>query len=231
MSTITDTSTLPTPPAVFPAAWTAADLQQSLGGIPLERILLYGPLGMATEADALWLDDHEDRLCELVDGVLVEKPMSSFEALLAVTLIRVLGNYLDSHNFGFLLGADGQLRILPSKMRMPDVSFVRWDRFPDGKLPKDRVYKIAPDLAVEILSEGNTQQEMEIKLDEYFQAGVRLVWYIDPRSRTARIYSARDQMQTIDENGNLDGRDVLPGFTLRLGEFFERADRKQPPEK
>ncbi len=223
MSTIADTSTIPRP--VFPTDWTLADVRDHLGGIPLERILAYPPPGMATEEDALWLDDHEDRLFELVDGVLVEKVMSSFESLLAVTLIRLIGNYLDSHDLGVLLGADGQLWILPTKMRLPDVSFIRWDRFPDGKLPKDRVYRIAPDLAVEILSEGNTLQEMEMKLDEYFEAGVRLVWYIDPRSRQARIYTARDRMESIDEGGSLNGADVLPDFQLRLGELFERAVR------
>jgi Uma2 family endonuclease len=66
---------------------------------------------------------------------------------------------------------------------------------------------------------------MNLKLREYFEAGVRLVWYIDPRSHTAQIFTAVDQSTTIDENGLLEGRDVLPGFQLRLGELFERADR------
>jgi Uma2 family endonuclease len=114
-------------------------------------------------------------------------------------------------------------------MRVPDVAFISWDRFPGGKLPQDRVYRVAPDLAVEILSEGNTPQEMENKLDEYFEAGVRLVWYIDPRTRTANIYTARHQMTTIDTSGHFDGGEVLPGFKLRLGELFERADRRRGP--
>jgi Uma2 family endonuclease len=69
---------------------------------------------------------------------------------------------------------------------------------------------------------------MELKLREYFEAGVRLVWYIDPPSRTARIYSQPDQSETIDANGMLAGHDVLPGFQVRLGELFERADRVAP---
>jgi Uma2 family endonuclease len=210
----------------FPATWTMVDLQRHLGDIPLERILLYRAPGTATEEDAIWLDEHEDRVCELVDGVLVEKPMSTYESLLAAILIRLIGNYLDSHNLGVLLGADGQLRILPTKLRLPDVSFIRWERFPGGKLPNERVYQVAPDLAVEIISEGNTPAEMQIKLDEYFEAGVRLVWYIDPRSRTATVYTARNQATTLDVDGVLAGGEVLPGFTLRLGELFERADRR-----
>jgi Uma2 family endonuclease len=145
----------------YPTNWTMADLQQHLGGIPLERILLYRSPGTATEEDALWLDDHEDRICELIDGVLVEKVMSSYESLLAMMLGYLLQEYLERQPLGVILGEAGQLRILPKKMRVPDVAFISWGRFPDGKLPKDRVYRVAPDLAVEILSDGNTTEENE----------------------------------------------------------------------
>jgi Uma2 family endonuclease len=184
---------------------------------------------MATEEDAIWLDVHEDRLCELVDGVLVEKVMSFYESILAMVLGHLLIGHLEKDNCGIVSGADGQIRLLPERMRIPDLAFIRWDRFPGGRLPEDRVCKVAPDLAVEILSQGNTDREMENKLDEYFEAGVRLVWYIDPRTRTANIYTARHQMNTIDTSGHFDGGDVLPGFSLRLGELFERADRRQKP--
>jgi Uma2 family endonuclease len=213
----------------FPAHWTMVDLQHHLGDIPLERILLYRAPGTATEEDALWLDEHEDRVCELIDGVLVEKVMSSYESLLAMMLGFLLQEFLEKNPLGVILGEAGQLRILPKKMRVPDVAFIRWERFPGGKLPNDRVYRVAPDLAVEILSDGNTTGEMDRKLDEYFEAGVQLVWYIDPRSRAATVYTARDQATAIDVNGTLTGGEVLPGFSLRLGELFERADRRSGP--
>ena len=225
MSTITENSLIT--PVVFPANWTFADLQAHLGGVPASRIRLYPAPGTATEEDALRLDDHEDVICELVDGVLVEKVMSSYESYLAMILGHLLHVFLESHDQGMVLGEGGQLRILPTKMRVPDVSFIRWDRLPGGKLPTDRVFKIAPDLAVEILSDGNTIKEMELKLGEYFEAGVRLVWYIDPVSRTAQVYTSREQSETIDTSGTLDGGEVLPGFKLRLGELFERADRRR----
>jgi Uma2 family endonuclease len=236
MSTTDLSSPLPPQPAVplssslpksaIPTDWSLADLQQHLGGVPLERIRLYPPPGLATEEDALWLDDHQDRLFELVDGILVEKTVSSYESQLALILGYFLHQYLESHPLGIATGPDGQLWILPSRMRIPDVSFIRWDRFPGGKLPDDSVYKMAPDLAVEILSEGNPRKEMELKLDEYFQAGVRLVWYINPRTKTAELYTSRNQCTTISETGILEGGEVLPGFQLRLGELFERAQRR-----
>ena len=226
MSTTSDTSIVP--PAVFPTSWSLANLQEHLGGISPERIRLYPPPGMATEEDAVRLDDHEDCLCELVDGVLVEKAMGFYKSILALLLGHFLNEYLETNNRGIVSGADGQIRILPTRMRVPDLSFIGWDRFPGGQLPEDRVCQVAPDLIVEILSKGNTQQEMEQKLNDYFEARVRLVWYIDPRSRSASVYTARQQM-TIDSSGYLDGGDVLPGFKLRLRELFERADRRRQP--
>jgi Uma2 family endonuclease len=227
MSTISDWTVSPLTAiprhCTLPLTWTVEDLQQHLGGVPTGRIRLFPPPGTATESDALYIADHEDRICELVDGILVEKTMASYESLLAGLLITLLNVYLEKNPLGIALGPDGTLRILPSKTRAPAVSFIAWERFPGRKLPKDKVYRVAPDLAVEILSEGNPEGEMNLKLDEYFQAGVRLVWYIDPRTRTARIFTASNQVEPIDAQGMLRGRDVLPGFELRLGELFDRV--------
>jgi Uma2 family endonuclease len=222
MSTTFQT-TAPVAP-VLPPEWTVADLQTHVGGVPLERIRLFPSPGSATEEDLLSAA-RDGHLCELVDGVLVEKTMATYESLLALALGFVLQVYLDQHPLGVLIGGDGPLRILPAKIRMPDLSFVAWERFPSGRLPNQRVYQVTPDLAVEIISEGNTEAEMQLKLVDYFESGTRLVWYIDPRARSARIFTARDQMQLIDQNGLLEGRDVLPGFQLRLGDLFDRAER------
>ena len=225
MASTTASTTAPSQ-MILPLQWTLADLQQHLGGIPLDRIRLYPPPGMATVEDALAIGDHEDRLCELVDGVLVEKVLSTYESVLAGILIHLINNFLDANRLGVVTGGGGPLRILPTQMRIPDVSFIRWERFPGGTLPRERVYRVASDLAVEILSEGNTKSEMQLKLHAYFTAGVRLVWYIDPERRTADVYTAPGKVQTLDEDGILDGLDVLPGFQLRLGGLFARAERQ-----
>src|SRR6266705_2232546 len=89
-----------------PRAETLADLIERLGSIPLERIPAHPAPGTATEADLLRRPDGEKRLYELVDGVLVEKPMGFYESLLAALLIRFLGSFLDVHDLGIVLGAD-----------------------------------------------------------------------------------------------------------------------------
>ncbi|MBX3426299.1 MAG: Uma2 family endonuclease [Pirellulales bacterium] len=222
-------STAPTPysapPLVFPAGWTLAQVQDRLGNVPAERIRVNPPLGTATIDDAIRLCESKESLCEWVDGILVDKAMGVWESGIAAVLIQLIRNFLDEQPLGFVAGEAGMLRILPDRMRIPDVSFIRWERFPDRKLPREAAFRIAPDLAVEILSPGNTKREMELKLAEYLNAGVQLVWYIEPTTRTAIVHRPGEPARSIDADGMLDGAGVLPGFTVRLGEIFARAER------
>ena len=207
-------------PTVLPADWTVADMLKHLS-IPPERVRLHPPPGMATEQDVLEVHRRTGRLCELVDGVLVEKIVGYYESVLAGILLHFLNAYLEGHPLGLAAGEAGMLQVLPGQVRIPDVSFIRWDRFPGGApSPKDPIPAIAPDLAVEILSEGNTEPEMERKLREYFEGGSQLVWYIDPRTRSARVYTAPDSFTTRAGSDTLDGGAVLPGFQFRLSDLF-----------
>lgn len=205
---------------------TVADLLESLGDIPPERIRMRPPPGTATEDDVLAVHASEKRLCELVDGVLVEKPTGYDESRLAAELIYALVDFLRRHNLGTAAGADGMMRLLSGLVRIPDVSFVSWEHLPEsyGAIPP-----VAPDLAVEVLSESNTPREMERKLREYFEAGTQLVWHVDPKSRTVAVYTSPDQLIVLDESQTLDGGTVLPGLEIPLRELFERASRRRGP--
>ncbi len=209
--------------SLLPPEWTFADVHAHLGGVPLERIRLHPPAGTATEQDVLEAESRYGCLCELIDGVLVEKTMGTYESILASYLGHLIQVFLDKNDLGLVAGADGLLKILPNQVRIPDVGFISWDKFPGRKLPEDPIYEMAPDLAVEVLSPGNTEAEMERKLRDYFTAGVRLVWYIDPSARSARSFTSPDDCTTIDESGFLSGGEVLPGFGLRLSELFQKT--------
>lgn len=213
----------PVAESVLPPDWTFAELLSSLGDIPLDRIRVFPPPGMATEQDVLKAESHTGRVCELIDGVLVEKTMGYQESLIAVEIIYLLKVFLKEHDLGIVLGADGTLRIFPHQVRVPDVCFISWNRFPDRKLPTEPIPDLAPDIAIEVLSKGNTEQEMQRKLHDYFTAGVRLVWYIHPDTRSAVSYTAENQSVETAESQSLSGGDVLPGFELPLRELFAKA--------
>jgi Uma2 family endonuclease len=210
-----------------PPPETLAELMERLGDVPLERIRLRPPPGTATEEDVLAaLDSPRKRLCELVHGVLVEKAMGTREALLAVLIAHFLWNYLEIHDLGIALGADGALRLVPGLVRIPDVCFISWTRLPQGKLPPERIARLAPDLAVEVLSEGNTRKEIQLKIRDYFLAGAQLVWVVYPKTQTAEVYTSPTRRRRVGKNQALEGGPVLPGFRLPLRELFARAERR-----
>ncbi|MCA1594933.1 MAG: Uma2 family endonuclease, partial [Chloroflexi bacterium] len=134
------------------------------------------------------------------------------------------------NDLGIVLGEAGMLRLAPGLVRAPDVSFISWDRFPGGQLVPEPIPDLAPDLAVEVLSDGNTAAEMDRKLQEYFAAGSRLVWYVEPRLRTVHVYSSPTKFQVVGSDGTIDGGNVLPGFTISVADWFERAERHMPPD-
>ena len=208
------------------AIWTAVRLAERFGPIPLYRIRTNPRPGEATEADVIEIHDREDRLCELVDGILVEKVMGAYESMLAMEIGRLLKNFVKPRKLGTVLGADGMLRLAPGLIRIPDVAFLSMEKFPGGRFPKGGAAPLAPDLAVEVLSQSNTVEEMDEKLEDYFNHGARLVWYVNPKSRTIDVYSGVDSHQTCTENDKLDGGEVLPGFELDIRELFAEL----PPE-
>jgi Uma2 family endonuclease len=207
-----------------PEIATVADLLDRLGGVPPERVRLVPTPGSATEADVVEIEARENRLCELVDGVLVEKAMGFRESMIAVAIAAALRAFVVPRKLGVVVGADGMMRLWPGLVRLPDVAFVSRGRLPGGVVPKAPIAPVAPDLAVEVLSPGNTAAEMKRKHREYFKAGVQLVWQIDLESRTADVYSAPKQFVTIPRDGALDGGHVLPGFTLALEPLFAELD-------
>jgi Uma2 family endonuclease len=199
---------------------TIADLLEQFGPIPASRIRHDPPPGATTEKDVIEIEAREDRLYELIDGVLVEKAMGYYEAYLASLLGRLIGNYAEEHDLGIVAGADGTLRLFPQQVRIPDVSFVCWERLPEGRLPAEPIPQLVPDLAIEVISQSNTDEEMTRKLHEYFQAGVRLVWYVYPESRSVRVYRNPNEVAELSGEDVLDGDEVLPGYRLPLAQLF-----------
>lgn len=209
---------------------TLDDLLVSLGGISPRRVLFDPMPGTATVKDVIrHRDSPRRRLVELVDGTLVEKPMGYSESLVAQKLGRLLGTFAeDTHKLGVVSGEGGTIKFLGKLVRIPDVAFVAWDRLPNRQVPLAKVPEIVPNLAVEVLSEGNTVEEMERKLKEYFLAGVDLVWFVDPETRTVRVFTSPDDATTLTAKDTLTGDPVLPGFAVPVADLFASLP---PPAK
>ena len=212
----------------FPKDATVADALKQLGDIPPRRVRMNPAPGTATEQDLLTVLDHTNRLCELVDRTLVEKPMGTLESCLAGELIRLLGNFVVEHDRGIVTAPDGTLRLMPGLVRIPDVAFISWNQLPNRMYPNEPIASLIPELAVEVLSENNTPAEMERKLKEYFLAGSQVVWLVNPDTRSVDAHTAPDRFVRLHEGDELDGGTVLPGFRLPLEQLFARVEKQSP---
>jgi len=201
---------------------TLADAAARFGPMPLRRIRSDPAPGAATEEDLVRINEGGERLCELIDGTLLEKTVGNYESWLAGQVFELLSLFVKRHRLGVVLLPDGMYRLRPGLVRLPDVSFVSWDRLPGGTIPDEPVWSVVPDLAVEVISRGNTREEMDRKLRDYFEAGVRLVWYVLPHTHQVRVYTAVDQWCDRGKGETLQGDPVLPGLTIDIDELFAR---------
>lgn len=204
-----------------------AKLLHDLGDIPPERVWLKPTPGTATEKDVIEADAKYNRLCELVDGTLVEKPLGFREGREALVLGTFFEIYADEYDFGIVCGADAMVRLMPDLVRIPDVSLVFWERLPGRELPSEPIPDLVPNVAIEILSDSNTSKEMKRKLREYFEAGVQQVWFVDGKSRTFEIFTSPTKSQVFSGKQIIKTGDLLPGLKLSVEAFFNRVLRKK----
>jgi Uma2 family endonuclease len=199
-----------------------------LGGIPLSRVAFHPPPGTATEEDVLrHLEGEPRRLFELIDGTLVEKAMGMWESIVAASIIRILGGHVAAGNLGLVAGSDGPLRMLRGNVRYPDVAFIPWEALPKGAIPGEKIWSVVPSLAIEVLSESNTTQEIERKIEELFTLGVLVVWIIDPPTQTAKVYTSSSEWKPVTSKGNLSGGKALPGYRLPLSQLFPKPPKRK----
>jgi Uma2 family endonuclease len=105
-------------------------------------------------------------------------------------------------------------------VRAPDIGFVAVGRF-EGERPPAGFTSVIPDLAIEVLSPEDRLRLVLDKVGEFLEAGVRMVWVIDPEVGQATRYRSTTDVRTIAAEDELDGEDVLPSFRCRLAEILE----------
>lgn len=168
------------------------------------------------------MGEDEGTNLELFDGVPRAHPgMSVHHGYLGFRVGGPLYVYVSAHRLGELFTSDTQFVLSrnPDTVVKPDVSFIRTERMPPPE-EHDRISRIPPDFAVEIVSPGDRRAEVEDKIRRYQAAGVPLLWYVAPAQRMVTVYALRQEPVVLSEGDTLDGGDVFPGFTLSVAEVF-----------
>lgn len=170
--------------------------------------------------DLLTMPDGES--FELVDGQLMEKPMGAKAVWVAGEIYALIREFARRQALGWAFSDGVQLKCYaddPDRVRKPDACYVGRGRFvPDE--PPEGFITIAPDLVVEVVSPNDSYYEVDRKVEEYLEAGVRLVWVINPDTRSVIVYAPDSGMTRLDDDQELKGGSVLPGFACRVGELF-----------
>jgi Uma2 family endonuclease len=178
------------------------------------------------------LDSDALKFYEVVDGQILEKPpMGAQESILASFLQGLMDPIARANRLGrvatetlFLIDRARKLK------RRPDLAFVSDQRWPLRRwVPRTEAWDVVPDLTVEFISESNTADQVAIKIDEYFQAGVRVVWVIYPVNSRVYVYESPTRVRILQVGDTLEGGDLLPGFQVTLSTLFEAGGEAPEP--
>lgn len=158
---------------------------------------------------------------ELVNGQLVEKSMGNISGFVGGRLISFVTHHDLKCEYGWPLPAESGIQCFssaPLKVRKPDFCFVRRERLPGGLTAG--WLKVVPDIAAEVMSPNDTGDEVAVKVAEYLEAGIRLVWVISPAARTVVVYRQGRDATYLTEEDLLTGEDIIPGFECMISELF-----------
>jgi len=180
-----------------------------------------------TPDDVLRLE--EQRLYELVDGHLVEMPMSELANETAGLICAALVMHARPGNLGRVL-PEQTFKCFPhepDRIRRPDVAFIAAGRASDqrhtGHIP------VAPDLAVEVISPNDLAYELDEKINDYRLAGVKLVWQVNPELRTIKVHRVDGTITWLFELDTLTGETVLPSFSAKVADLLPTAVTRSAP--
>jgi Uma2 family endonuclease len=175
-----------------------------------------------TTADELFVMPDDGFRYELVRGELRRMPPAGSEhGAVTVNITVVIAQFVKSHSLGVVFGAETGFKIAsdPDTVRAPDLAFVRRERIPQAGIPRG-FWPGAPDLAVEVVSPGDTYTEVEEKVHDWLNSGTRMVLVLNPRTRTVAIHTSHTDVVRLTGSDILDGGEVLPGFSCRVAELF-----------
>ena len=159
---------------------------------------------------------------ELVKGELRRmSPAGTEHGAIVFNLSGLLAPHIKANDLGQGFGAETGFKIAadPDTVRAADIAFVRRERIPETGIPHN-FWQTSPDLAVEVVSPGDTYSEVNEKVEDWLGAGTRAVWVVDPRRRVVTIYRSLTGVTRLSGVDELDGGDVVPGFRCKVSEIF-----------
>ena len=182
-----------------------------------------------TPAQLLGLPDDGNRY-ELVRGELVAMAPAGFlHGIIVDRIGRRIGDHVERHSLGVSAAAETgfQIEREADTVRAPDYAFISHERL-SGRTPATGYAQVTPDLVVEVISPSERQSDVDAKVAMWLDAGVRLVWVVDPASRTVVAHYEHGTATTYGAADTLNGEPVLPDFTCPVADILGEQHRATP---
>jgi len=190
------------------------------------------PLDWITNEKPSWIDhtDHtwmvlpdDGHHYEVINGSLKDRGLSgALHGYVCSLLLSALMNYVFAHKLGVMLDSSTAFKMKNGNKRSPDLAFFAKERLQGLTQLPNSFLEGAPDLAVEVLSPGNTYEEIDDKITEYFDNGCRLIWVINPSQHYVLVYSSTlEPDRLLKSEDQLDGGEVIPGFQYSVAQLFQ----------
>jgi Uma2 family endonuclease len=168
--------------------------------------------------------ENAEKWFEFINGVIYEATMPKpVHAVIALRIAHFLLLFVGENHLGEVVGDGCEFNLPNGDTVIPDAAFVSKEQV-EG-VPAE--YFVAPDLAVEVISPSSRPREVLNKIESYIKSGTRIVWAVYPDEKVVDVWRPANDgglhVYKVTMEGNLDGGDVLPGFTLAIKDIFSRT--------
>lgn len=187
----------------------------------MSAVLEQTQTGLMTADELLMMPDSRWGY-ELVRGKLKKyMPAGNLHGIIALKIGRILGNFAEDNDLGVVVAAETGFKIFqnPDTVRAPDSAFISKEKLARYGVT-EKFFPAAPDLAVEVVSPSDKKKDIEDKIEDYLTAGVKLIWVIYPQKQFVVVHRQSKVVSILFENDELEGEDVVPGFSLPLEKLF-----------
>ena len=189
--------------------------------------VLERPLAGPMTADEFFNSPYSEGF-ELVNGRVVSRnsgfeidmPTGAKHGAVTDELESRISYFVRENKLGKVFAAETGFILAEGTVRGIDIAFVGNEKLAEFGIPES-FFPTAPDLAVEVISPGNSAEEIQDKIEQYISTGTKLVWIVYPKRKTVHVHRRSNLIKVLQDTDELDGEDVLPNFKVRLSEIFE----------
>lgn len=152
--------------------------------------------------------------------LLIMPPVGSIGGNREADLIGFLWQWNRQNQLGKVFSSSTIFTLPQGGKRSPDVAWIANERWETLSLEEQEQFApICPDFVIELRSRSDALSQLQGKMQEYLNSGLKLGWLIDPQNQQVEIYRQNQEVEILSLPTTLSGESILPGFSLELPRY------------